>query len=75
MSWAKSQAEPESTTPDNRRLMQQYLLGPRGLKQNPRKKSRGYERNCTAKACTPATKVAYLQEKMEQALIVTKIDK
>ncbi len=45
--------------------MQQYLLGPRGLKQNPRKKSRGYERNCTAKACTPATKVDVFSKELK----------
>lgn len=37
---ACKEAEPESTTADNRRLMQQYLLGPRGLKQKPRKRNR-----------------------------------
>lgn len=33
-------AEPTSTPADNRKLMQKYLLGPRGLKQKPRKRSR-----------------------------------
>ena len=30
-------AEPSSTTAENRKLMQKYLLGPRGLKQKPRR--------------------------------------
>jgi hypothetical protein len=37
---ACKEAEPTSTTADNRRLMQKYLLGPRGLKQKHRKRSR-----------------------------------
>ena len=37
---ACKEAESESTTADNRRLMQKYLLGPRGLKQKLRKRSR-----------------------------------
>ena len=34
---ACKEAEPTSTTGDNRKLMQHYLLGPRGLKQKPRR--------------------------------------
>ncbi len=30
-------AEPTSKTAENRRLMQKYLLGPRGLKRKPRR--------------------------------------
>ena len=37
---ACKEAEPESTTADNRKLMQKYLLGPRGLKQKPERRSR-----------------------------------
>jgi len=34
---ACKEAEPTSKTGDNRKLMQHYLLGPRGLKQKPRR--------------------------------------
>ena len=34
---ACKEAEPTSTTGDNRKLMQRYLLGPRGLKRKPRR--------------------------------------
>ena len=36
---ACKEAEPTSTTAENKTLMQKYLLGPRGLKQKPRKRS------------------------------------
>lgn len=32
---ACKEAEPSSTTAENRKLMQKYLLGPRGLKRKP----------------------------------------
>lgn len=35
---ACKKAEPTSTTADNRKLMQKYLLGPRGLKRKPGRK-------------------------------------
>ena len=34
---ACKEAEPKSTTADNRRLMQKYLLGPRGLRRKARR--------------------------------------
>jgi len=34
---ACKEADPRFTTAENRKMMQQYLLGPRGLKQRPRK--------------------------------------
>ena len=34
---ACKEAEPTSTSDDNRNLMRRYLLGPRGLKRNPRR--------------------------------------
>lgn len=34
---ACKEAEPTSTTAENRKLMQRYLLGPRGLKRKPRR--------------------------------------
>jgi hypothetical protein len=34
---ACKEAEPNSTTADNRKLMQRYLLGPRGLKPRSRR--------------------------------------
>jgi hypothetical protein len=37
---ACKQADPTWTTAENRKLMQEYLLGPRGLKQKPRKRNR-----------------------------------
>jgi hypothetical protein len=35
---ACKEAEPSSTTAENRELMQRFLLGPRGLKSKPRRK-------------------------------------
>jgi hypothetical protein len=37
---ACKEADPTFTTTENRKLMQKYLLGPRGQKQKPRKRSR-----------------------------------
>ena len=37
---ACKEADPTFTTAENRKLMQGYLLGPRGLKQKPRRRSR-----------------------------------
>ena len=37
---ACKEADPSSTTEENRKLMQRFLLGPLGLKQKPRKRSR-----------------------------------
>jgi hypothetical protein len=37
---ACKEADPTFTTSENRKLMQKYLLGPRGLKQKPRKRNR-----------------------------------
>ncbi len=35
---ACKEADPTWTTAENRKLMQKYLLGPRGLKQKPRRR-------------------------------------
>ena len=35
---ACKEADPSFTTAENRKMMQKYLLGPRGLKQKPRKR-------------------------------------
>jgi hypothetical protein len=37
---ACKEADPSFTTAENRNMMQKYLLGPRGLKQKPRKRNR-----------------------------------
>ena len=36
---ACKEAEPTSKTAENRKLMQRYLLGPRGLKRKPRRRN------------------------------------
>ena len=37
---ACKEADPTFTTAENRKLMQKYLLGPRGLKEKPRRRNR-----------------------------------
>ena len=59
---ACKEAEPTSTTGENRKLMQKYLLGPRGLKRKPGRKNGWDEWKKTADARQTGDQVRQIPE-------------